>query len=239
MKKGLAVFSIALVMTGIASAARASSFTFEFDNKILIAGSVVTYSPVTSVGKLIIADSAANLNWVELTIEMYSGQGAANEYLFNFSGFPLLAGYQFVLVGDYAPQTLSDTTPANNDGDAAGYINHFDLDSTITDGAAFPKKKIYIATLKLQQIASPFAFADLNASMFNLTDDQGNYAYVSPISIEAGEVCPTCPTELIGSFNYVAKASVETSAVPEPGTIGLLGTGLIGLVILFRRRTSH
>lgn len=236
VKKLLFAGAVAVAMLALVSAAQADSFTFNFD-KIIDPNDpnppTLTTPAVLPVGTLTISDDPTNTNWVDVRLELFAGHGAANEFLFNYlgaGGFTLASGEHFVMEDGNRPATMQAITGANQ-ADVDAYNNHFDLDVTVTDGAAFPKVKIFNAVLKLQLANS--SYVNLDASDFNFTDNNGLYAYEHPVSC-APTNPPTvngCTASELDSFNYVA-----TTVVPEPATMFLGGLGLIAFGYAARRR---
>jgi PEP-CTERM motif-containing protein len=77
--------------------------------------------------------------------------------------------------------------------------------------------------------------------MIPLADGSTNYVLTGPIADSNGHVGATTQITLNtgkGFFSGIGLSSGDTnlSAVPEPGTLGLLGTGLVGVAGLMRRK---
>ena len=77
--------------------------------------------------------------------------------------------------------------------------------------------------------------------MVPLANGSTNYILSGPISDSSGHVGATTQITLNtgkGFFSGIGLSSGDTnlSAVPEPGTLGLLGTGLVGVAGLMRRK---
>jgi PEP-CTERM motif-containing protein len=228
MKKLQLAGAAVVCMLAMASGAHAASFTFNFDNIIVRSNDPAppTLVPVAPVGQFTVSDDPTNPDWVDLHVVLFPGHDAVQEFLFNFTGFPLTAGYAFTLDdGRTIGKGFLQSITGPNQADVDAYNNHFDLDITVPDGAAQPKVKIYDAILKLQKTGNPDT--NLDASMFNATDNNGLYAYIIPVSCNATE-CP--PAGELDTFRYVA------TTVPEPATMFLGGLGLIAFGYAARRR---
>ena len=85
------------------------------------------------------------------------------------------------------------------------------------------------------------------SQLFETDNDSGGQLFVSTLSFTiqnaslseiAGLGVYFCVVEGNGCSATGYATGAPTSAVPEPGTLGLLGTGMIGMAALLRRRLS-
>jgi hypothetical protein len=64
----------------------------------------------------------------------------------------------------------------------------------------------------------------------------GSKTFVTNLVIDTGSTVGTCAGPTAPCSVPLGSADLQTSTVPEPGTLGLLGTGLIGLAGTIRRK---
>ncbi len=119
------------------------------------------------------------------------------------------------------------------------------MEDIIIDGIWFnnnhdPDESLVGDTITIGGVDVTFDVGDIDGGVH---PRDTNFLYSGPISLLAGETLDIAYymgdsylTQLHGDQFYITK--IDVRAVPEPGTLALLGAGLLGLGLTRRRRTS-
>jgi hypothetical protein len=206
MRKFVLLSAAAVLIAGLATPAQAASITFDLNCTIV---SSTSCTPHSSYGSITLSDNASNPNWLDFKIDLNSPWDEISKVWLNFAytGPGSTSGYSFESTNGSVDYHVNNVGPSGN------------FDMTL-DPRGTSAHDPYKGTLMLQKGHSHPDYLDLNPSMFQNLDEYG--------VLYAGASIGQCDWQNVGSTG--------TPAVPEPASMVLLGTGLIGLVGGARRR---
>jgi hypothetical protein len=121
-----------------------------------------------------------------------------------------------------------------------GYINDFQLSINLKDDASDP-------WYSLPEIAVVSLFGGLTSgvvSSFGWSNVNFGWSILGSVELSFLGTLTVTVSSLIGDFvvtgsNLVANGAIDSKQVPEPGALGLLGIGLLGMAVTMRRRKAQ
>ena len=201
------LLAVPLIALGIWSGS-AAALTFDL-NQIII-GPVISSTWPYSFGSIVLTDSLANSNAVDLSVTLSDPGLKLLSFYLNYEGAGSAAGLKI------------NGLPVITDKKADGYPGLFDL--KFPPNGNLGNVSSFSGTLTMTGV-------DLDAQDFDFTDSSGKLYAAVHIGVY-GSDCSIW----VGSGSHATTSSNSPNPVPEPGTVMLLGAGLAGLGFWGRKR---
>jgi hypothetical protein len=210
---GIAVFAVGM-LADIGSS-RAAVITYAL-NEIIAGGSTLTSTP--SFGSVTYSDNAGDANKVDVSISLNGTGEKALTFYFNYNVASFGSSTPFVLTGGVTSRLNSE-----NNEQADGYTaGKFDIQTPATGNGGTEPLNFTIA----------LAGTNLNPGDFDFTDSSGHLFNALHIGNCGNQVCS--PGQNGEASIWVG--SGPATSVPEPASMLLLGSALMSLAVLRRRK---
>lgn len=172
----------------------------------------------------------------------------------------LAMGFASAARADYIPATWTDTANVGS-GVYIGSYDSYTYTHDLRDNGFRPLNDIISGFhlsinladddnnfwrdggLEFASVAAPLVDAPLIWSFGGSGEEYGGWSYLGLLQLNVLGTLTVTISSLYGDFNLVGShlsatgfANVPNASVPEPGALGLLGVGLMGMALSMRRR---
>lgn len=146
-----------------------------------------------------------------------------------------------VTVGPSTPFTyVHDLTTSGFTPLPAGYIDDYELSINLKDDASDP----WYAPFEVARVSLFGGLANGFVSSFGWSNVDFGWSILGSVELSLLGTLTVTVSSLLGDFvvtgsHLVANGYTDSRAVPEPGALGLLGIGLLGMALTMRRRKAR
>jgi hypothetical protein len=174
----------------------------------------------------------------------------------------LMLGYVVSAQAAYVPATWTDTKSFGT-GETVGLFKSFTYTHDITDNGFKPFPLGYVDSFQLSinlkddsrdawyegaeealvYLPSSFGLASGEVTSFGWSSVNFGWSILGSIELSLLGTLTVTISSLVGDFlvmgsQLVAHGGVDSATVPEPGALGLLGIGLLGMAATMRRKAQ-
>ena len=225
------------VLFGVAARSEASTLTFTFDCTIFNTTPATCGSPTGPFGTLTLTDSLINTNLVNIDLVIYSpppaGVDGLDKFFLNYDGSISVGGgainRKFDIVAKDAPFVVDHISLGDVDWGSPNNEGPFNttLDLNLDPNGSTPSLT-FSGALVIYSTNSGHAESDLNVDMFNFKD-------ANNLLWAAFNTLPANQNQQYGATTALYQVTGQPTAVPEPSSLILLGSGLFVVARLASR----